>query len=171
MRECSWVTRDVICSYCPHSIDSPGPGVSAASDHCGAMPKWGNNNSATGTLTNDLLHTLAIPSLQVSCLRRPSRLHHWNLPISLHEYKKKTKNDFEDHELAAQLENCTFPSAILAVLDEQCHVQQVLFDLRTTTRGFNNGSTQLQMSIRAFPATISGTVGLICRTPIDHLHP
>ena len=45
---------------------------------------------------------------------------------ALTQYKKKTKNDLIAHRLTAQLENCNSPSAILAVLDEQYHVQQFI---------------------------------------------
>ena len=43
---------------------------------------------------------------------------------ALNQYKKMTKNDLVAHQLTAQLESCTSPSAILAVLNEHYGVQQ-----------------------------------------------
>ena len=38
---------------------------------------------------------------------------------ALNKYKQRTKTDLRAHPLAAQLESCDSPSAILAVLQEQ----------------------------------------------------
>jgi hypothetical protein len=38
---------------------------------------------------------------------------------ALKTYKKRTKNDLREHPLAAQLQTCDSPSAILAVLQQQ----------------------------------------------------
>ena len=38
---------------------------------------------------------------------------------ALDTYKKRTKNDLRDHPLAAQLQDCDSPTAILAILQQQ----------------------------------------------------
>ena len=40
---------------------------------------------------------------------------------ALDKYKKRTKNDLLAHPLAAQLQSCDSPNAILAVLQQQVH--------------------------------------------------
>ena len=92
------------------------------------------------------------------------------LNTALNEYQTKTKNNLVTHRLTAQLEHCTSPGAILAALDEQYHVQQFIQS--------QNGNERLKQWLNAtanvicaFSATISGTVGLVCRTSSDHLHP
>lgn len=89
--------------------------------------------------------------------------------VALNQYKKKTKNDLVAHQLTAQLESCTSPSAILAVLDEKCHVQQFIQSQNDneTPKQWLNATANV---ICAFSATISGTVGLVCRTSSDHPH-
>ncbi len=89
---------------------------------------------------------------------------------ALNQYKRKTKNDLVAHQLTAQLESCTSPAAILAVLDEQYHVQQFIQSRNDNERPkqWLNATANV---ICAFSATISGTVGLVCRTSSDRLHP
>jgi hypothetical protein len=88
---------------------------------------------------------------------------------ALNQYKKTTKKDLIAHQLTAQLESCTSPSAILAVLDEQYHVQEFI-----RSQSDNDGPKQWLNAtanvLGAFSATISETVGLVCRTSSDHLH-
>jgi len=89
---------------------------------------------------------------------------------ALNQYKKKTKNDLIVHQLTARLESCTSPGAILAVLDEQYHVQNFIRSQNDNERPkqWLNATANV---ICAFSATISGTVGLVCRRSNDYLHP
>ena len=132
---------------------------------------WGNNTHERFTsypchpfLTNLMSQTL-LPPTSLASSNFSSILN-----TALNEYKKETKNDLEDHGLADQLENCTSPSAILAVLDQQCYVQQLIRSQNDNERlkRWLNATANV---ICAFSATISGTVGLVCRTQIGHLHP
>ena len=79
---------------------------------------------------------------------------------ALTQYKKKTKNDLIAHRLTAQLENCNSPSAILAVLDEQYHVQQFI-----QSQSGDGGSKQWLNAtanvLYAFSAAIGEGVGLV----------
>jgi hypothetical protein len=79
---------------------------------------------------------------------------------ALTQYKKKTKNDLIAHRLTAQLENCSSPSAILAVLVEQYHVQQFI-----QSQSDNGGSKQWLNAtanvLCAFSAAIGEGVGLV----------
>jgi hypothetical protein len=88
---------------------------------------------------------------------------------ALDQYKKKTKNDLVVHQLTAKLESCTSPSAILAVLDEQYCVRQFVQSQNDNERPKQWLDATANV-ICAFSATISGTVGLVCRRSSDHLH-
>jgi hypothetical protein len=87
---------------------------------------------------------------------------------ALSQYKKTTKNDLIAHQLAAQLESCISPSAILAILDEQYHVQEFIRSQSDDDepKQWLNATANV---LCAFSATISETVGLVCRTSSDHL--
>jgi hypothetical protein len=82
---------------------------------------------------------------------------------ALNQYKKKTKNDLVAHQLTAQLESCTSPGAILAVLDEQYRVQLFIQSQNDneSPKQWLNATANV---ICAFSTTIGGTVGLVCRT-------
>jgi hypothetical protein len=86
---------------------------------------------------------------------------------ALNQYKKKTKNDLVAHQLTAQLESCTSPGVILAILDAQYHVQQFIQSHNDNERPklWLNATANV---ICAFSATISG---MVCRTSSDHLYP
>jgi hypothetical protein len=88
---------------------------------------------------------------------------------ALNQYKKKTKNNLVAHQLTAPLESCTSPSAILAVLDEQYHVQQFIQSRNDNERPkpWLNATANV---ICAFSATTSGAFELVCKTSSDHLH-
>ena len=79
---------------------------------------------------------------------------------ALNQYKKMTKNDLVAHQLTAQLESCTSPSVILAVLDEHYGVQQFVQSQNNSERPkqWLNATANV---ICAFSATFSGTVGLV----------
>jgi len=74
---------------------------------------------------------------------------------ALNQYKKKTKNDLVAHQLTAQLESCTSPGVILAILDAQYHVQQFIQSHNDNERPklWLNATANV---ICAFSATISG---------------
>jgi hypothetical protein len=79
---------------------------------------------------------------------------------ALSQYKKKTKNDLIAHRFTAQLENCGSPSAILAVFDEQYHVQQFI-----QSQSGDGGSKQWLSAtatvLCAFSDAIGEGVGLV----------
>lgn len=79
---------------------------------------------------------------------------------ALNQYKNKTKNDLVAHQLTAQLERCISPGAILAVVEEQYHVQQFIQSQNDNERPeqWLNATANV---ICAFSATISGTIGLV----------
>ena len=82
---------------------------------------------------------------------------------ALNQYKNKTKNDLVAHQLTAQLETCTSPSAILAALDEQYHIQ----DFVRSNSGDESSKKWLNATVNvlsAFSATIGGGVGLVSFT-------
>jgi hypothetical protein len=85
---------------------------------------------------------------------------------ALTQYKRKTKNDLIAHRLTAQLESCSSPGAILAVLDEQYHVQQFI---RSQSAG--EGSKQWLYAtacvLCAFSDAIGEGVGLVLFHDID----
>jgi hypothetical protein len=78
----------------------------------------------------------------------------------LEDYKGKTKNDLLKHGLTAQLERCESATAILNVLDKQCHVQQF------TQSQTDGGSSKQWLSatatvLCAFSAALGEGVGLV----------
>ena len=87
---------------------------------------------------------------------------------ALNQYKKATKNDLIAHRLIVQLESCTSPSAILAILDEQYRVQEFI-----QSQSDNDGPKQWLDAtanvLCSFSAVISETVGLVCRKSSDYL--
>jgi ribosomal protein S8 len=56
---------------------------------------------------------------------------------ALKDYEKKTKNDLLAHQLTTELKSCQSATAILAVLNKQCHLQEFI---RSDTDG--DGSKQ-----------------------------
>ena len=80
---------------------------------------------------------------------------------ALKVYEKHTKKDLLAHPLAAELQSCSSPSAILAVLQQQ--VQEL-----SRSRGSNEGLTKwLDPTVHvlhAFSATLGEGVSLVCLT-------
>ena len=79
---------------------------------------------------------------------------------ALNQYKKKTKNDLLAHRLTTQLESCSSPSAILAVLDEQYHIQD--FIRSQSADGASKQWLHVTASVLfAFSGAIGEGVGLV----------
>ena len=79
---------------------------------------------------------------------------------ALDTYRKRTKNDPLTHPLAAQLQTCSTPAAILAVLQEQVQ------GLDQSQRGDERWSKWLDPTVNvlfAFSATIGAGVNLVFR--------
>jgi hypothetical protein len=80
---------------------------------------------------------------------------------ALKAYEKHTKKDLLAHPLAAELQSCSSPSAILAVLQQQ--VQEL-----NRSRGSNEGLTKwLDPTVHvlhAFSGTLGEGIGLVCLT-------
>jgi hypothetical protein len=77
---------------------------------------------------------------------------------ALKEYKKQTKCDITSHPLAAQLQSCDTPSAILAVL--QAQVQK--FDQsQSANKKWIKWVDPTVNVLFAFSATLSNSVGLV----------
>ena len=75
-------------------------------------------------------------------------------------YEKRTKNDLLAHPLAAQLQNCGTPAAILAILQEKVQ------GLELSQRGDERWSKWLDPTVNvlfAFSATIGAGVSLVFR--------
>ncbi|KAI0277576.1 hypothetical protein BGY98DRAFT_1177063, partial [Russula aff. rugulosa BPL654] len=78
---------------------------------------------------------------------------------ALDTYRKRTKKDLLTHPLAAQLQACDNPAAILIILREQIH------GLDQSQSGAERWSKWLDPTVNvlfAFSATIGAGVGLIC---------
>jgi hypothetical protein len=90
---------------------------------------------------------------------------------ALDQYKRKTRNDLVAHRFTALLESCTSPSAILAVLNEQCGVQEFIQSQRGDERPkqWLNATANV---LCAFSAVIGQGAGLVnSSTSTVHLHP
>ena len=78
---------------------------------------------------------------------------------ALDKYKKRTKNDLLAHPLAAQIQTCNSPGAILAVLQQQVN------DLDQSRSGDERWSRWLDPTVNvlyALSSTIAAGVGLVC---------
>jgi hypothetical protein len=78
---------------------------------------------------------------------------------ALKEYEKRTKSDLLAHPLAAQLQACDSPSAILAVIHQQ------LEGLHLSQMGYEKLTKWLNPTVNilyAFSATLGEGVGLVC---------
>ncbi len=77
---------------------------------------------------------------------------------SLQAYDNKTKNQLLDHPLAAQLQSCDSPNAVLSVLQDL--IQQ--FDQRRTSdERLKNWLNPTVNVLYAFSATLGEGVGLV----------
>ena len=77
---------------------------------------------------------------------------------ALDKYKKRTKNDLLAHPLAAQLQSCDSPNAILAVLQQQVH------GLDQSRSGDERWSRWLDPTVNvlyALSSTLAAGVGLV----------
>ena len=79
---------------------------------------------------------------------------------ALQQYKKKTKKDLLAHRLTAQLEACSSPGAILAVLEEQYHVQDFIRS-QSGDGGSNQWLNATANVLFAFSGAIGEGVGLV----------
>jgi hypothetical protein len=78
---------------------------------------------------------------------------------ALDKYKKRTKNDLIIHPLAAQLQSCNSPTAILAVLQQQV---QGLDQSRSTDERWSRWLDPTVSVIYALSSTLAAGVGLVC---------
>ena len=77
---------------------------------------------------------------------------------ALEAYKKQTKKDITFHPLAAKLQSCDSPSAILAVLQAQV---QAFDQSQTTNEKLTAWLDSTVNVLYAFSATLNSTVGLV----------
>jgi len=79
---------------------------------------------------------------------------------ALKQYKKKTKKDLLAHRLTTQLGACSSPGAILAVLEEQYHVQDFIRS-QSGDGGSNQWLNTTANVLFAFSGAIGEGVGLV----------
>ena len=80
---------------------------------------------------------------------------------ALDTYKKRTKKDLRTHPLAAQLQICDSPSAILAVLQQQV---QELDQSRSTDERWTKWLDPTVNVLYTFSGTLGAGVSLVCLT-------
>jgi hypothetical protein len=78
---------------------------------------------------------------------------------ALNKYKKRTKKDLREHPLAARLQSCDSPSAILVVLQEQL---QGLDPSRSTDERWTKWLDPTVNVLYAFSSIVGSGVGLVC---------
>ena len=81
------------------------------------------------------------------------------LDSALDKYKKRTKNDLLAHPLAAQLQSCNSPSAIIDVLQQQL---QGLGQSRSSDERWSRWLDPTVNVVYALSSTIAAGVGLVC---------
>ena len=99
-------------AYHPH-LPTPTRGVFPSALHSRTLNHPSRTNKLFALTLMSQTHPIAASSSSSSS--------NFQLMIdnALNKYKQRTKNDLRAHPLAAQLESCDSPSAILAVLQEQ----------------------------------------------------
>ena len=83
---------------------------------------------------------------------------------ALEVYKRQTKKDISSHPLAAQLQSCDSPSAILAVLQAQVQA------LDQSQGSYENLTKWLDPTVNvlyAFSVTLGNGVGLVSCEPLE----
>ena len=78
---------------------------------------------------------------------------------ALKTYEKRTKNDLLAHPLAAQLQTCNSPSAILAVLHQQVHD---IDQSRTADERWTRWLDPTVNVLYALSGTLGEGVSLVC---------
>jgi hypothetical protein len=78
---------------------------------------------------------------------------------ALDKYKRRTKNDLLAHPLAAQLQSCNSPSAILAVLQQQL---QGLGQSQSSDERWSRWLDPTVNVVYAFSSTLAAGAGLVC---------
>jgi hypothetical protein len=78
---------------------------------------------------------------------------------ALNKYKSRTKNDLLAHPLAAQLESCNSPSAILLILQEQV---QGLDQSRSTDERWTKWLDPTVNVLYAFSSILGSGASLVC---------
>ena len=78
---------------------------------------------------------------------------------ALDKYKKRTKNDLLAHPLAAQLQSCDSPSAILAILHQQV---QELDHSRSSDERWLRWLEPTVNVLYALSSSLGEGVGLVC---------
>ena len=84
----------------------------------------------------------------------------------LNEYKKRTKHDLREHPLAAQLQSCDSPGAILVVLHEQV---RGLDQSRSTDERLTKWLDPTVNVLYAFSSILGSGVSLVCLITCTHL--
>jgi len=120
-----------------------------------------NQHSIIRSSTNKLL-TLAFISHSVHRMASSSSSSSSNFQLvinnALDAYKKRTKNDLLAHPLAAKLQSCNTPGAILAVLQQQI---QGLDQSRSSDDRWTRWLDPTVNVLFAFSATLGEGVGLV----------
>ena len=80
---------------------------------------------------------------------------------ALKEYKKQTKRDISSHPLAAQLQSCDSPSAILAVLQTRLTRVQKFDQSQSDDEKWIKWVDPTVNVLFAFSATLGNGVGLV----------
>ena len=93
----------------------------------------------------------------------PSSYPNFQLIINnaLDKYKKRTKNDLITHPLAAQIQSCNSPSAILAVLQQQV---QGLDQSRSSDERWSKWLDPTVNIIYVLSSTLTAGVSLVSRS-------
>lgn len=110
-----------------------------------------------------ILETNDLPTLQVMSHTHPAATSSPNFQLifnnAVKAYGKRTKNDLLAHPLAAQLQECNSPSAILDVLQQQV---QDLNQFRMTDERWTKWLDPTVNVLYALSGTLGEGVGLVC---------
>jgi len=150
---------NVICAstkneYAPISSRFPG---TTTCDHPGSAQSSHEPDIAFSLTTNrPFAHTFMSHTYSSSSSSSNFQLIFNN---ALRVYQKRTKNDLLAHPLAAQLQACQSPSAILVILQQQV---QHLNQSRKSDDRWTKWLDPTVNVLYAFSATLGEGVGLVC---------
>jgi hypothetical protein len=91
---------------------------------------------------------------------------------ALDKYKKRTKNDLRTHPLAARLQTCNSPAAIIAILQEQI---QGLDQSQSSDERWSKWLDPTVNVVQAFSSILEAGASMVCfstfiRLPHSHIY-
>jgi hypothetical protein len=135
--------------------------------NCSPLPSTSSNPpTITTSSTNKLLALASMSHTLPTTTSSSSSNSQLIINDALKTYRKRTKNDLRDHPLAAQLQTCDSPSAILSVLQQQV---QGLDQSRSDDERWTKWLDPTVQVLYTFSNILGAGVGLVSLTTCSFL--